>query len=77
MKKREVYEGWRFECEGDMFRWCERLTSPSVLDFSYKQNGMKSNPARIAERRNCPCGKGCKPIRCRIIVENEIKEEAR
>ena len=34
MKKREVYEGWKWECQ--------------------------------------KCGKGCKPIKCKIIVENDI-----
>lgn len=69
MKKREVYEAWRFPCEVNMFRW-----NKDLLDWDYTEDigNMVARTKSELLRVNCPCGKGCKPIKCKIIVENEI-----
>ena len=90
MKKRKVYEGWRYECGGDLFEWVYNngrkilyfgitfvpdkpvgLSNDEKVDISkvgFQQVGFRKDDV-VA----CPCGKGCKPIRCRIIVENEVR----
>jgi len=87
MKKREVYEGWRFPCGGDMFYWGRdgRLIfyegDNYVVFGRDKENrfvvgGVNCSSNSYKRKKNmkfCPCGKGCKPIRCRIIVENEVR----
>jgi len=78
MSKKEVYEGYRFPCEDrDLFRW-ERMdgTANWRLFFNevwYKRANDFKDKTLVTklELRNflCPCGKGCKPQKVRIIVE--------
>ena len=75
MKKREVYEGWRYPCERKSFEWNKGFLMMRMITTNRKQIYL----ARIAKKKKffdglpgCPCGKGCKPIKCKIIVENEV-----
>lgn len=57
---------WRYPCEPKPFKWmaCE------TLDFT--MNGSRIVKLKITKEKlehNCPCGKGCKPQKVRIIVE--------
>ncbi len=69
MKKREVYEGWRFNCRGDKLFTKDNGFFKPLDDFGWFDEKQKNN---LEKYRVCPCGKGCKPIRCKIIVENDI-----
>lgn len=74
MRKREVYEGWRFECEkGDMFTSVSPIGLESDILFDTDRD-LLIDFCKRRYKRSCPCGKGCTPIRCRIIVENEVKK---
>jgi len=68
MKKREVYEGYRFPCEKEMFSWGNDKEDNELL-WNYLSTLCRFKKYMYT----CPCGKGCKPIRCRIIVENEVR----
>jgi len=88
MKKREVYEGWRFPCgEEDMFHWGRdgRLNfyegDNYVVFGKDKENrfvvgGVNCDSVLYKRKKyipkSCPCGKGCKPIPCKIVVYNGV-----
>ena len=77
MKKREVYEGWRYGCNSKTFAWVKYRVS-EYLDFKVVKQKEGIDRIFVSKRKatlnrySCPCGKGCKPIKCRIIVENEV-----
>jgi len=67
MKKHEVYEGWRFPC-GENLSSIEEHDGGKFLEQDYDMAILKEYLIKLP----CPCGKGCKPIKCKIIVVNEV-----
>jgi len=65
MKKREVYEGWVFPCVGEVFFYGYMYLHLRPVVYERRRD-------LLGDNKSCPCGKGCKPIKCRIIVENEV-----
>ena len=77
MKKREFvpdmelseFDGIRVYCDGEHHYIYVRCMDIWVLSEIIDCLCMKKYEEEV-----CPCGKGCKPIRCKIVVYNNIKK---
>lgn len=76
MKEYEVkIKGWIFPCS--KIRWINEEELPTGIPISYLSGIYPTkNEAKIYAKvlGGCPCGKGCKPIQCKIIVERRVKK---
>ncbi len=76
-----MYKGWRFPCGGNLFVWNEwgkdrflgirKVINKNEVEIDNKVVLVKRSLLQLS----CSCGRGCKPIKCTIVVENKVKEK--
>jgi len=69
MKKAEKYNVWKYPCE-NIFKWDASYYYGQCLNLVSILCKDKEN---LSTWDKCPCGKDCKPIKCEIIVRNDVK----
>ena len=73
MKKCEVYNGYRFPCETDMFYKSDGRIIFYDTFYEDKKEYVDNEPyVYKKDMPICPCGKGCKPIKCKVVVYNGV-----
>ena len=75
-KEKEIYVGWRYPCSGDLFVY-KTTNFGNYLDWNLFNNHLAmilEDEEMFENYSNCPCGNNCKPIFCKITVENHIEK---